>query len=78
MVYLSLHLRLPFIMYLIATTKRTDTRQKAWLTEALWRHNHKPVADDKSPFEAFFALPAKASSLAWLEKILPRPHTTFT
>lgn len=58
--------------------KRTDTRKKAWLTEAIWRHNHKPVTEGKSPFEAFFALPTKVSSLTWLEKILPRPHTTFT
>ena len=58
--------------------ERTDTRRKAWLEEALWRHNHKPVGTDKSPFEAFFNLPAKASSLSWLDSILPKPHTTFT
>jgi hypothetical protein len=58
--------------------KRTDTRQMASVSQAIWRHNHKPVAYDRSPFEAFFALPANVSSLGWLEKILPRPHTTFT
>jgi predicted nucleic-acid-binding Zn-ribbon protein len=58
--------------------KRSDTRKQAWLTEALWRHNHKPVDAGKSPFEAFFGLPATSTSLNWLERILPRPHTTFT
>jgi Transposase, Mutator family len=43
--------------------KRTDTRKRAWFTEALWRHNHKPV-NAKSPFESLWvafpeALPRK-------------------
>lgn len=58
--------------------KRTNTRKKAWLKEALWRHNHKPVGEAKSPFEAFFNLPAQATGLSWLNNILPFPQTTFT
>ena len=57
--------------------KRTDIRQRAWFKEAIWRHNHKPVQDKKSPFEAFFNLPATVTSLAWLNPILPA-HTIFT
>ena len=57
--------------------KRTDTRRKAWLKEAIWRHNHKPLPDKPSPFEAFFNLPPKATALTWLNPILPA-HTTFT
>lgn len=57
--------------------KRTDTRRKAWLKEAMWRHNHKPLPDKRSPFEAFFNLPATATPLAWLNPISPG-HTTFT
>ncbi len=58
--------------------KRTNTRRMAWLKEALWRHNHKPIAEGKSPFEAFFNLPAQATTLSWLKNILPFPHATFT
>jgi Transposase, Mutator family len=57
--------------------KRTDIRKRAWFKEAIWRHNHKPVQDKQSPFEAFFNLPATVTSLAWLNPILPG-HTIFT
>jgi predicted nucleic-acid-binding Zn-ribbon protein len=57
--------------------KRTDTRRNAWFTEALWRHNHKPV-NGKTPFESFFSLPTTSTSLSWLYPVLPKPHTTFT
>jgi hypothetical protein len=58
--------------------KRTHIRKTAWLTEARWRHNQKPVHRKKSPFEAFHNLPSKASSLSWLYPIFPKPHTNFT
>jgi hypothetical protein len=57
--------------------KRTDRRKYAWFKEALWRHNRKPLQDKKAPLESFFNLPAKATSLSWLNPILPG-HTTFT
>ena len=57
--------------------KHTDIRRNAWFTEALWRHNRKPLKNNPSPFEAFFNLPVKATSLSWLNPILPA-HTTFT
>jgi hypothetical protein len=58
--------------------KRTHIRKTAWLTEARWRHNQKPVQRKKSPFEAFHNLPSKASSLSSLYPIFPKPHTNFT
>ncbi|HHO55755.1 MAG TPA: hypothetical protein ENK21_05155 [Trueperaceae bacterium] len=56
--------------------KRTNYRRKAWLTEAAWRHNHKPLYGT-TPFESFFSLSPKTSSLDWLFSIIPKAHTNF-
>ena len=56
--------------------KRTDNRRNAWLSEAVWRHNHKPI-QGKTPFQSFFNLEANCHKLSWLEFILPKAHTTF-
>ena len=56
--------------------KRSDDRKKAWLAEAIWRHNHKPVFD-KTPFESLFELPSLFNRLDWLKIIIPQPHTNL-
>ncbi len=55
---------------------RTDRSKYNALTEAIWRHNHKPI-NQLTAFESFFNLKPSNHSLTWLKPIVPGGHTTF-
>ena len=55
---------------------RTDRSKHNALTEAIWRHNHKPIKQ-LTAFERFFELKPNNNPLSWLRYIVPGGHTTF-